>query len=201
MAEAEASEGTTDPTQNDGGVLANLPRTRPQRSSPRRAAARDAASANGRPDAPGTRSRSNASTRTGKAARAKREPAEAPTGTGATATETTGAAGRPAPVADSAATAQARSAGASTRPSSAVRAQRARGAKRAATPRRPVLVDEPAPRQGFECEGERAQGPVPPPGAPEVVASAAELVGELAKAGLSVGERVLKDVFSRLPGG
>jgi len=40
---------------------------------------------------------------------------------------------------------------------------------------------------------------VQPPGAAELVASAAEIVGELAKAGLSTGERLLKDVFSRLP--
>jgi hypothetical protein len=64
-----------------------------------------------------------------------------------------------------------------------------------------VAVEEPAPRQGFECEGERATGPVQPPGGPELVATAAELVGELAKAGVSAGERLLKDVFSRLPGG
>jgi hypothetical protein len=40
---------------------------------------------------------------------------------------------------------------------------------------------------------------VQPPGAAELVTSAAEIVGELAKAGLSTGERLLKDVFSRLP--
>jgi hypothetical protein len=57
----------------------------------------------------------------------------------------------------------------------------------------------PAPRQGFECEGERASATVHPPGGAELVASAAEIVGELAKAGLSTGERLLKDVFSRLP--
>jgi hypothetical protein len=54
------------------------------------------------------------------------------------------------------------------------------------------------PRQGFECE-DRASGAVHPPGGGELIASAAELVGELAKAGLSTGERVLKDVFSLLP--
>ncbi len=53
---------------------------------------------------------------------------------------------------------------------------------------------EPAPRQGFECEGERASGTVHPPGGAELVASAAEIVGELAKAGLSTGERLLKDL-------
>jgi hypothetical protein len=57
----------------------------------------------------------------------------------------------------------------------------------------------PVPRQGFECEGERASGPVHPPGGTELVASAVEIIGELAKAGLSSGERLFKDVLSRLP--
>jgi hypothetical protein len=57
----------------------------------------------------------------------------------------------------------------------------------------------PVPRQGFESEGERASGPVHPPGGTELVASAAEIIGELAKAGLSTGERLFKDVLSRLP--
>jgi hypothetical protein len=42
-------------------------------------------------------------------------------------------------------------------------------------------------------------GSVQPPGSAEFAASAVELLGELAKAGLSTGERLLKDVFSRLP--
>jgi hypothetical protein len=58
---------------------------------------------------------------------------------------------------------------------------------------------ERVPRQGFECEGERANGPVQPPGGAELVAGAAEIIGELAKAGFSTGERLLKDVLSRLP--
>jgi hypothetical protein len=40
---------------------------------------------------------------------------------------------------------------------------------------------------------------VQPPGGAELVASAVEIVGELAKAGLTSGERVLRDVFSHLP--
>jgi hypothetical protein len=42
-------------------------------------------------------------------------------------------------------------------------------------------------------------GSVQPPGTAEFAVSAVELIGELAKAGLSTGERVLKDVLSRLP--
>ncbi len=64
---------------------------------------------------------------------------------------------------------------------------------------KPVASAEPAPRQGFECEGERTSGTVHPPGGAELVASAAEIVGELAKAGISTGERLLKDLLSRLP--
>ncbi len=55
------------------------------------------------------------------------------------------------------------------------------------------------PRQGFECEDERVGGSVAPPGATELLASAIEVVNELAKAGASAGERLLKDVASLLP--
>jgi hypothetical protein len=41
MVDANGSDGAA--ASDENGVLANLPRTRPQRSSPRRAAARDAA--------------------------------------------------------------------------------------------------------------------------------------------------------------
>jgi hypothetical protein len=43
-----------------------------------------------------------------------------------------------------------------------------------------------------------ASGPVRPPGGAELVSSAVEILGELAKAGLSAGERLLKDAISRL---
>jgi hypothetical protein len=54
------------------------------------------------------------------------------------------------------------------------------------------------PRQGFETEADRARGPVHPPGGTELIASAVEIVGDLAKSGLSSGERALKSVLSRL---
>ena len=115
----------------NGGVLVNLPRTRPQRSSPRRMAARKRA--------------------------ALREPA------------TTRAPTR----------------------------KRSPGAAR--PPRGPARRYDAAPRQGFESENENMSGSVQPPGSAEFIASAAEAVSELAKAGLSTGERLLKDVLSRLP--
>jgi hypothetical protein len=123
----------------DGGVLVNLPRTRPQRASARRVAARETAAG---------------------AAQRRKAPARSN--------------GRPT--------------------------ARKRAGSAAARPRASARVREPAPRQGFESETESMSGSVRPPGGAELVASAAEIVGELAKAGLSTGERLLKDALSRLPG-
>ncbi len=145
-----AAPGRQASISSDGpGVLSRLPRTRPQRSSPRRTAAREASAA-------------------AKAA----TPAPAHSN------------GRPP--ADSRKLARAVPAKATPK----------RPARRTA---KPAVAVEPAPRQGFECEGERTSRSVQPPGGAELVASAAEIVGELAKAGLSTGERLLKDVLSRLP--
>jgi hypothetical protein len=63
-----------------------------------------------------------------------------------------------------------------------------------------LVIGEPVPRQGFEAEPDSLAGPVQPPGGTELVASAAELAGELAKAGVATGARMLKDFLSRLPG-
>jgi hypothetical protein len=57
----------------------------------------------------------------------------------------------------------------------------------------------PVPRQGFESESDRARGPVRPPGGAELLASAAEIVGELTKAGFATGERLVRDALSLLP--
>jgi hypothetical protein len=137
VADHNASDGAS-PT-NEQGVLANLPRTRPQRSTPRRAAARGEA----------------------KAARA--------------------------------APARARARGGRAGGSGQTRARP--GSRPKAAPRRQPA----APVQGFECEAEAATGSVQPPGAVELLASAAEVVSELTKAGLSRSERLLKDLVSRLP--
>jgi hypothetical protein len=125
-----ASDGAS--PSNEQGVLSNLPRTRPQRSTPRRAAARDHAAAAARPRAGSSGAR--------QAARA-----------------------------------------------------RAPGDAKGAPRRKPT-----APLQGFECDSETS-GSVQPPGAVELLASAAEIVSELTKAGVSRSERLLKDVVSRLP--
>jgi hypothetical protein len=126
------------------GVLANLPRTRPQRPSARRDAARGAAA---------------------------QETSEA------TKPARAGTARKPTP--------------AKGRPAKAPADKRAQSAAK--------RLQDPAPRQGFESESDSVSGPVQPPGGVELLASAAELAGELAKTGLSTGGRLLKDALSRLP--
>jgi hypothetical protein len=132
------------------GVLANLPRTRPQRSSPRRAAARKANATNSSVEQP----RGSSTSAPPKTIAPRQGPRRA---------------------------SKPRSPSASRSPTGASPAQ------------------EAVPRQGFECETERTSGSVQPPGGAELMASAAEIIGELAKAGVSTGERLLKDVLSRLP--
>ncbi len=141
------------------GVLSQLPRTRPQRSSARRVAARAASAA-----------------------------AESATAAPAHSN------GRPPARARKPAKAAAKAA-----PKAAAKAPRAAKATPRRAAARPAPVAEPVPRQGYECEGERASGSVRPPGGAELVATAAEIVGELTKAGLSTGERLLKDLLSHLP--
>jgi hypothetical protein len=132
------------PASADGpGILAGLPRTRPQRASARRAASRTAQPSAAQPRQTRATSPRQAS---------KRAPAKT----------------------------------------------RAAGQKRAPA-KTGAATDERAPRQGFEAEPD-SLGPVQPPGSAELVSSAAELAGELAKAGVATGARVLRDFLSRLPG-
>jgi hypothetical protein len=144
-------------------VLANLPRTRPQRASARRTAARDA---NGRPPA---------DARGAKPATRKPRPAKA------TASSTTA---KPK-----------RSAGASKPARPGAAKSRRQQPRKTGTPQ---AVSEPVPPQGFESEGTTASGPVPPPGGAELLATAAEIVSEVARASVSTGERLLRDALSRL---
>jgi len=165
------------------GVLSQLPRTRPQRSSARRAAAREDATKDATKAATGSRAagaRSNG--------RSPDRSSKGPAGTPEKAASAPNASPKEAPKRTSAAKSAAARGTAGRRPSRT--ANRAKNGPASA---------EPAPRQGFECEGERNTGSVHPPGGVELVASAAEIVSELAKAGLSTGERLLKDVLSRLP--
>jgi hypothetical protein len=166
------------------GVLANLPRTRPQRSSARRDAARRTVSAAaGEPTgAPARKQRPTASAKAQPTATSKAQP-------------TPSAAGRkPRPTA---AKAQAATTPASKQTVAKKRPAKAKE-KTSATATAERFQD-PAPRQGFETERDPVSGPVQPPGGVDLLSSAAELAGELTKSGLSTGGRLLKDVFARLP--
>jgi hypothetical protein len=158
------SNGRTKSPDEAAGVLANLPRTRPQRATARRAAARG-----------------------------KEHPASA-ADNGSAATATQRAAKKPKAAGKPAKTAKAGASAGRSQPAARSAAPRPR---KAAT-KRAKPAPEDVPRQGFECEEERATGSVPPPGGTELIGTAAEIVGELAKAGISGGERLLRDVLSRL---
>lgn len=199
--DADTSDGSPGARQNAGGVLANLPRTRPQRASARRTAARKSAGAATTGAATASENGARKPSR-GKRPAVTKAPAAAPTAATAkhasSATEAKSVKG----VTESSAAATAKA----PKSPKAARAKAAASVKRAPAPRRAAAKktretppQEPAPRQGFECEGDSASGSIQPPGGTELVAAAAEIVGELAKAGLSTGERLFKDVFSRLP--
>jgi hypothetical protein len=168
-----SNDGRAKGSNSDPGVLANLPRTRPQRSSARRAAARKAASA--------------ATSAPPKAKLAQTKPAEVKVADAkpAKATPTKARPTKATPT--------------KARPTKAT-PTKARSMK-AKHPADETSREETVPRQGFEVDGDIPSGSVQPPGAAELVSSAAELAGELAKAGVTGGARLLKDLFARLPSG
>jgi len=169
------------PPARANGVLASLPRTRPQRSSARRAAARKATADGGT----GAKTRGNAGS--------------------ARATKQAAASARPAKAAGKAAPAKAapkRVARAAPKTPTAPRTPK-QNARAAGTRARsaPPSAEIPVPPQGFEPEAEMDAGAaVNPPSSTELAASLLELVGDVAQSGLSSGGRLLKDVLSRLPG-
>jgi hypothetical protein len=157
------------------GILANLPRTRPQRSSARRAAARR-----------GTAPAANVASAT----------AAPPVKTAKKAQKTARAtSSAKAPTAKNVSHAAARAKRAPDPP----RVKRSSDPAKRTTSTKRSGEAVPVPRQGFETESEIGSGSVRPPGGTELVAAAAEIVGELTKAGLATGERLMRDVLSRLP--
>jgi hypothetical protein len=178
-----ASENNGRPSGSEGtqGVLANLPRTRPQRSSARRTAARlQTAAAQGADAAESTPPATRAKAKSRKATSTRRAVAS---GTARRAPATGASAAAP-----------------KTAKGSKPAAKASAAKRRPTTPRRaPGATEEQVPLQGFESEMDRASGPVEPPGGTELVATAAEILGEIAKAGLSTGERLLRDALTRLP--
>jgi hypothetical protein len=194
MTPASDNNGRAGGSEGTEGVLANLPRTRPQRSTARRSAARREAlaaqSADAAAQAP-PKARAKAKPRSAASARGA-----STSGTARKARATSAAAAKPAKGATAAGGRSAKGAK-STKP----RAKTSTATHTPPMPRRPApsAAEDQVPLQGFESEMDRTSGPVQPPGGTELVASAAELIGELARAGFSTGERLLRDALARLP--
>jgi hypothetical protein len=170
--EQEIEQEIVQPPDGDGaGVLANLPRSRPQRSSARRIAAREssdrAGGASRRAPASARAKASSGSPRTTvKTEKATPKAARGSTGNGA-------ARARPGPAPRS-------------RPKVATaRSDSAKSANR-------------APRQGFESDAESTSGPVAPPGSAEFLNAATELLAVVARSGLSRGSATLREIMERL---
>ncbi|MCW3032583.1 MAG: hypothetical protein QOK19_2368 [Solirubrobacteraceae bacterium] len=205
------SNGRAETPEDGAGVLANLPRTRPQRATARRAAARSH-DARETPQGNGGSGGRSAGAAGRKKARGAAKPAGRATAKPAknkAAKPVKTKAARPARAtkpAKAARPAKAVKPATASKPAKAATAAKAKPAKaptarrsRTASPKRPLkAVEEAIPRQGFESPDDRATGAVQPPGGTEFVGTAAEIVSELAKAGISGGERLLRDVLSRL---
>lgn len=173
MSPSESRNGREADSIPEGGILASLPRSRPQRASARRAAARTNTAA--KRDTAATATVTATKTKSARAATTKKHIArESP------AVAESAAAKKPA----------ARKPVAAKKAASTKR----RTAKPIAKP-----VERPAPKQGYEPEEELELGKsVSPPSGAELVESVADIIGELANSGLTAGGRLLKDVFSLL---
>jgi hypothetical protein len=165
---AAPANGRRDSQEGDGGILAALPRTRPQRSSPRRTASARAQGSSAR--AQGSTTRSTKPARgTRKPTGTKREPAEATRKLAATPGE----------------------------PAGATRAAGERTASAKKTPPRRREPPAPK-QGYESLEEPRLGATVHPPSGAELVESIATIFTELASAGLKAGGRVLKDALSPL---
>jgi Meckel syndrome type 1 protein len=181
----------------DAGLLGRLPRKRPQNASRRRASTHAAAETNGTAPSPAQERR--AAGAAGKAAvktkPAKRAPAPRKAKAG------TKSAARPAAKAKPRAAAKA-----AAKAAPAVKAKpkvAAKPAARKAPTKRPRSTPKPGaeppavPPQGYESDGDRAQGIVRPPGGADFAATAFEAIGELTRFSLSAGERLVRDLLGR----
>jgi outer membrane biosynthesis protein TonB len=183
MSAKESRNGREADSIPEGGVLAALPRTRPQRASARRVAARSGAA---------TRAKPTHTTATTKPAR--EAPATKP-GVGEESVARKKPAGTKKP-------ATTKKPAGTTRP---VETKKPAAAKKPVETKRrihkpiPKPAEPPAPKQGYEPEEEVELGAtVHPPSGAELVESVADIVGELAGSSFAAGGRLLKDAFSLL---
>ena len=179
----------------DAGLLGRLPRKRPQNASRRRASTRAAAETNG--NAPTT-------TRASRAVKAARDDTAPATRNARAPRGRQGARSRrraPPPKRRAKQSEgqdvhrEERSDQARRRESAHQPRERARGSPHAAAPRQHVRP--PVPPQGYESDGDRAQGIVSPPGGADFAATAFEALGEITRFSLSAGERLVRDLLGR----
>lgn len=171
MSPSESRNGREADSIPEGGILAALPRARPQRASARRVAARGAA----------TKTSTKTSTATARQSPGKTN-AEKP----ATAAKAVPAK-KPVPAKQGVATKKPLATKAPLTTKTPVARKRAKP------------VEPLAPKQGYEPEDELELGKtVHPPSGVELVESVADIFGELANSSLAVGGRLLKDAFSLL---
>lgn len=173
-------EQANDAKGQQGGVLAALPRTRPQRTSARRAAARARVQSETATAAPGKRAAAKPATKA--KANARKKPAKQTT-VKQTRTKQTGTERK------------------SPKTQAARDGARARGGARPVRPSRsrqgPPQAEQMAPKQGYEPEEEIELGnTVHPPSGGELIESLADIFGELASAGAGAGGRLLRDALS-----
>jgi hypothetical protein len=173
MSPSEGRNGREADSIPEGGILAALPRARPQRASARRAAARTSTAAK----------RGTAAAKTTTATKAKSAQA---------ASSKKRIAGEGSAVAEPLAAKKPRA-------RTPLAAKKAASTKRPTTKPTAKPAEPPAPKQGYEPEEELELGKsVNPPSGTELVESMADIIGELANSGLTAGGRLLKDAFSLL---
>lgn len=181
----------------DGGVLAALPRTRPQRVSPRRAAARQRAGKTEPETGSPAPAQSAPKTTTSPKTARKTTPTQT-TPRKATPTQTN--LGKATPTQTARETTPAVPAAEKATPSKTkIKAKTQTTSAKAKTTSAKKPAEPPAPKQGYEPEEEVELGKtVNPPNGVELVESVADIFGELASSGLAAGGRILKDAFSLL---
>jgi hypothetical protein len=192
MSTSESRNGREADSIPEGGILAALPRARPQRASARRAAARGATAAKSGKTSTAAATAAKLPRTTGEkqpVAAKKRVAAKKPVAEKTVVAKRAGATTKASATTKAAAT---RKTGTTARTGAAKTAV-ATG-KHAAKPAEP-----PVPKQGYEPEEELELGKtVQPPSGVELVESVADIVGELANSSLAAGGRLLKDAFSLL---
>lgn len=188
--ETNSSDGPAETPVLEGGVLAALPRARPQRGSPRRDAARAKAGKRDTVASPDqlktTRTKSTKQSTQSAAPNARVGQAKAKTASSPAKSRVT-----PTPAKTPTTTLAETPFSTRKAKASSVKAKAKSASAKPAEP--------PAPKQGYEPEEEFELGnTVDPPSGVEVVESVADIVGELANSGLAAGGRILKDAFALL---